>query len=153
MAHHNEPKLARRALVQALGLGLMVLVAVGIVLWQARQPADIDQVAIAVGEVRSHSAELALLAGDGGRILTPRFARAHAGQLQRGVVQTRDEVASLHPQATLAEPVEALHTPLRDMQRELESVQQAGLPAIAASAAAARARTERLAQQEQALQR
>lgn len=153
MSRLSDRTLHRRAAAQALALCALVLAGVGGAAWKGRQPAGSDEVAIATGELRSHSAELAVLAADGGRKLPPRFAKAHAEQLAKGVARTADEVAALKPQPALAPAVQALHPPLQGIEAELRTLQQAGLPALAASAAAARQRTAQLERAEQALQR
>jgi hypothetical protein len=153
MSDPYDPRLVRRAALQAAALCVLAVVAIMGCLWQGHQPAGEDRVAIAVGEVRSHSAEMAVLAIDAGRKVPPRFAHAHGQQLGKAVERTRDEVASLHPAAPLAAPVRDLNAPLQEIEAELRAVQRAGLPALAASAAHARQRTDRLRRVEQALQR
>jgi hypothetical protein len=153
MVHPPHRTLHRRAALQAAALAVLVAAGVACGVWQSRRPANADEVAIATGEVRSHSAELAVLAADAGRKLPPRFARAHVGQLGQSVARTADEVASLHPQPAVAAAAQALQSPLREIEAELRTARHAGLPALAASAAAARQRTERLDRAEQALQR
>lgn len=153
MADSRDPQLIRRAAVQALALCALAVAVVMGCLWRARQPAGVDEVAIAVGEVRSHSAELAVLAADAGRRLPPGFAHAHARQLGKAVARTGEEIASLDPVPWLAATVRALHAPVQEIEAELRVVRRAGLPALAASAAQARERTDRLERAEQALQR
>lgn len=153
MTDPTAPRLIRRAAVQAVVLGALVVAALAWGLWRGRQPAGVDEVAIAVGEVRSHSAEMAVLAADGGRKLPPRFSHAHAQQLGKAVERTRNEVASLNPAPWMAASVQALHPSLQEIEAELREVQRAGLPALAASAAQAHQRTDHLERAEQALRR
>ena len=153
MSVPHGDRLTRRAAVQALALCALVVVAIAGGVWRGRQPAGVDELAIAAGEVRSHSAEMAVLAADGGWKLPPRFARAHVKQLGKAVERTDDEVASLDPTPSLAAPAQELHAPLQAIEAELRAAQRAGLPALAASAAQASVRTERLRRLEQSLQR
>jgi hypothetical protein len=86
---------------QAASLGLVLLVGgVGVTLYNQR-PANEDDLAIPIGELRSQGFELALLSDNATRGLDRRFLKAHAHQLAQSIERSRDELASLRPAAKL----------------------------------------------------
>jgi hypothetical protein len=87
---------------QAAFLALVLLVGgVGAALYNQR-PANEDDLAIPIGELRSQGFELALLSDNATRGLDRRFVKAHARQLAQSIERSRDELASLRPAAKLA---------------------------------------------------
>jgi hypothetical protein len=149
MEHHDD--LHRRALRQAAALLLGAAALAALAAWARHRPDGVDDFKIAAGQLRSHSAELQLLAAEADRRLPPRFLRAHAGQLAHAVETTQQEVDALRPQPGLA-PVKP---PLQAVGRELAGAAQAlqSHPRQPPAQAARPARTEALARAEQALQR
>jgi len=87
---------------QAAFLGLVLLVGgVGAALYNQR-PANEDDLAIPIGELRSQGFELALLNDNATRGRDRRFVKAHAHQLAQSIERSRDELASLRAAAKFA---------------------------------------------------
>jgi hypothetical protein len=147
----KQIELKRRALRQAVGLLLCIAAIAAATGWSASRPDGIDELKIAAGELRSQSAELQLLAAEADRRLPPRFLRAHAEQLGRGIESTQAEVGGLQPQARfkpVKPPLQSVARELREAARALEQQPRHPAPAVAQPA-----RTESLGRAEQALKR
>jgi hypothetical protein len=95
---------ARVAGREALALAtVLVIVIAGIVVVRQR-PAGPDEVKIAIGELRSQAAELALFDAQATAVLPPRFIAAHGRQLARVVDASREKLDGLEVPPSLAAP-------------------------------------------------
>ena len=148
MSHSREK---RHALQQAAGLLFLAAAAGATGGWWAARPDGPDEIRIAAGVLRSHSAELKLLSQQADRKLPPRFVRAHAGQLARVIEDTRDDVDGLKPSAAWLPLAGRLQPVARELAREARALQ--ARPRTRVPEAAGEPSTEALARTEQALKR
>ena len=138
---------------QAAFLGLALLVGgVGVALYNQR-PANEDDLAIPIGELRSQAFELGLLNQNATRGRDRRFVKAHARQLAQSIERSRDELTSLRPTPQHAPTRSAA---LRHSAPLLDAVAQVGAgraPLDPATAAQIVAIAEQLKSLEGALKR
>ncbi len=114
---------SRRAATQFAGLALICVLLGGVAAWQVQRPADATTLALPISELRSQSAELAILQHErnsGG--LDARFLRNHTRQLAKLNDESRDELAGLAPWPELAETQRAALDDARTLERQLATV-------------------------------